>query len=339
MNVSTTTSFSPGRTRRILITAAGAALLGLLSVSPAQAQGDWPAGKVITWVVPYPPGGSTDVLGRNVAQRVGMSLGTNVIVDNKAGATGTIGAAYVAKAAPDGYTLVLGQTSNLGINPTLYAKLPYDPEKDLAAIGLVADAPLVIVVPATSPLKSFEDMIAAAKAKPGALNFASSGNGTVAHLAAVQLQNAAGIQLTHIPYKGAAQASNDLIGGQIDMYLSSVPTLIGHVRNGKMRALAVTSAQRVPDMPGVPTVAERGFPGFEAVTWFGLAAPAGTPADIVQRLNAEFNKALQAQDLSLKYQEQGARVLTSTPDAFAKLIHDDRIRWGKIVKDSGAKVE
>lgn len=197
----------------------------------------------------------------------------------------------------------------------------------------------MIVVPANSPLKTFEDMIAAAKAKPGTLNFASSGNGTVAHLAAVQLQNAAGIQLTHIPYKGAAQASNDLIGGQIDMYLSSVPTLIGHVRNGKMRALAVTSAQRVPDMPDVPTIAERGFPGFEAVTWFGLAAPAGTPKDIVQRLNAEFNKALQTPELRVKYQEQGARVLTDTPEAFTRLIHDDRIRWGKIVKDSGAKVE
>jgi len=234
---------------------------------------------------------------------------------------------------------VLGQTSNLAINPTLYAKLPYDPENDLTAIGLIADAPLVIVVPAGSPLKSLDDMIAAAKAKPGILNYASSGNGTVSHLAAVQLQNAAGIQLTHIPYKGAAQASNDLIGGQIDMYLSSVPTLIGHVRNGKMRALAVTSAQRVPDLPDVPTIAERGYPGFEAVTWFGLAAPKGVPKDIVDRLNAEFNKALQSKELSVKYQEQGARVLTGTPEDFAKLIRDDRARWGKIVKDSGARVE
>ncbi|MNL35258.1 Tripartite tricarboxylate transporter family receptor [compost metagenome] len=153
------------------------------------------------------------------------------------------------------------------------------------------------------------------------------------------MQNAAGIKLTHIPYKGAAQASNDLIGGQIDMYLSSVPTLIGHIRNGKMRALAVTAAQRASDLPDVPTIAERGYPGFEAVTWFGLAAPAGVPKEIVQRLNAEFNKALQTSDLSQKYQEQGARVLTGTPEDFAKLIHDDRIRWGKIVKDSGARVE
>lgn len=295
--------------------------------------------KPIRLVVPFPPGGGTDVLAREAAVKVASNTGWNIVTENRPGSGGNIGVDTVAKSDPDGYSLVLGQTSNLAINPTLYAKLPYDPEKDLSAIGLIADAPLVIVVPAGSPLKSLDDMIAAAKAKPGILNYASSGNGTVSHLAAVQLQNAAGIQLTHIPYKGAAQASNDLIGGQIDMYLSSVPTLIGHVRNGKMRALAVTSAQRVPDLPGVPTIAERGYPGFEAVTWFGLAAPKGVPKDIVDRLNAEFNKALQSKELSVKYQEQGARVLTGTPEDFATLIRDDRARWGKIVKDSGARVE
>ncbi|CUJ58972.1 Bug family tripartite tricarboxylate transporter substrate binding protein [Achromobacter kerstersii] len=295
--------------------------------------------KPIRLVVPFPPGGGTDVLAREAAVKVASNTGWNIVTENRPGSGGNIGVDTVAKSDPDGYSLVLGQTSNLAINPTLYAKLPYDPEKDLSAIGLIADAPLVIVVPAGSPLKSLDDMIAAAKAKPGILNYASSGNGTVSHLAAVQLQNAAGIQLTHIPYKGAAQASNDLIGGQIDMYLSSVPTLIGHVRNGKMRALAVTSAQRVPDLPDVPTIAERGYPGFEAVTWFGLAAPKGVPKDIVDRLNAEFNKALQSKELSVKYQEQGARVLTGTPEEFATLIRDDRARWGKIVKDSGARVE
>ncbi|MFF7399911.1 Bug family tripartite tricarboxylate transporter substrate binding protein [Achromobacter sp. NPDC008082] len=295
--------------------------------------------KPIRLVVPFPPGGGTDVLAREAAVKVASNTGWNIVTENRPGSGGNIGVDTVAKSDPDGYSLVLGQTSNLAINPTLYAKLPYDPEKDLTAIGLIADAPLVIVVPAGSPLKSLDDMIAAAKAKPGILNYASSGNGTVSHLAAVQLQNAAGIQLTHIPYKGAAQASNDLIGGQIDMYLSSVPTLIGHVRNGKMRALAVTSAQRVPDLPDVPTIAERGYPGFEAVTWFGLAAPKGVPKDIVDRLNAEFNKALQSKELGVKYQEQGARVLTGTPEDFAKLIRDDRARWGKIVKDSGARVE
>ncbi|MFF7057957.1 Bug family tripartite tricarboxylate transporter substrate binding protein [Achromobacter spanius] len=313
----------------------GLALVCVAGLSAAQGYPDKP----IRLIVPFPPGGGTDVLAREAALKVAKNTGWNIVTENRPGSGGNIGVDNVAKSAPDGYSLVLGQTSNLAINPTLYAKLPYDPEKDLTAIGLIADAPLVLVVPANSPLKSFDDMIAAARAKPELLTYASSGNGTVAHLAAVQLQNAAGIKLTHIPYKGVAQASNDLIGGQIDMYLSSVPTLIGHIRNGKMRALAVTAAQRASDLPDVPTIAERGYPGFEAVTWFGLAAPAGVPKEIVQRLNAEFNKALQTSDLSQKYQEQGARVLTSTPEDFAKLIHDDRIRWGKIVKDSGARVE
>ncbi|MCD0497336.1 tripartite tricarboxylate transporter substrate binding protein [Achromobacter sp. MY14] len=313
----------------------GLALICVAGLSAAQGYPDKP----IRLIVPFPPGGGTDVLAREAALKVAKNTGWNIVTENRPGSGGNIGVDAVAKSAADGYSLVLGQTSNLAINPTLYAKLPYDPEKDLTAIGLVADAPLVLVVPANSPLKSFDDMLAAARAKPELLTYASSGNGTVAHLAAVQLQNAASIKLTHIPYKGAAQASNDLIGGQIDMYLSSVPTLIGHIRNGKMRALAVTAAQRASDLPDVPTIAERGYPGFEAVTWFGLAAPAGVPKEIVQRLNAEFNKALQTPDLSQKYQEQGARVLTSTPEDFAKLIHNDRIRWAKIVKDSGARVE
>lgn len=313
----------------------GLALVCVAGLSAAQGYPDKP----IRLIVPFPPGGGTDVLAREAALKVAKNTGWNIVTENRPGSGGNIGVDAVAKSAADGYSLVLGQTSNLAINPTLYAKLPYDAEKDLTAIGLVADAPLVLVVPANSPLKSFDDMLAAARAKPELLTYASSGNGTVAHLAAVQLQNAAGIKLTHIPYKGAAQASNDLIGGQIDMYLSSVPTLIGHIRNGKMRALAVTAAQRASDLPDVPTIAERGYPGFEAVTWFGLAAPAGVPKEIVQRLNAEFNKALQTPDLSQKYQEQGARVLTSTPEDFAKLIHNDRIRWAKIVKDSGARVE
>lgn len=313
----------------------GLALICVAGLSAAQGYPDKP----IRLIVPFPPGGGTDVLAREAALKVAKNTGWNIVTENRPGSGGNIGVDAVAKSAADGYSLVLGQTSNLAINPTLYAKLPYDPEKDLTAIGLVADAPLVLVVPANSPLKSFDDMLAAARAKPELLTYASSGNGTVAHLAAVQLQNAASIKLTHIPYKGAAQASNDLIGGQIDMYLSSVPTLIGHIRNGKMRALAVTATQRASDLPDVPTIAERGYPGFEAVTWFGLAAAAGVPKEIVQRLNAEFNKALQTPDLSQKYQEQGARVLTSTPEDFAKLIHNDRIRWAKIVKDSGARVE
>jgi tripartite-type tricarboxylate transporter receptor subunit TctC len=244
-----------------------------------------------------------------------------------------------AKAPADGYTLVLGQTSNLAINPTLYAKLPYNPEKDLTPIVEVASAPLVLVVAADSPYKTLADVVAAAKAKPESLNYASSGSGTVAHLATEMFQKTAAVKFTHVPYKGAAQGSTDLIGGQIQMYMSSVPTLIGYVKNGKMRALAVTSAKRTADLPSVPTVAESGFKGFEAVTWFGVAGPAGLPKDVVAKLNGAFNKALQDPEVRKKLASQGADALGGTPEQFAKLIHDDIGRWGKIVKESGAKVD
>jgi tripartite-type tricarboxylate transporter receptor subunit TctC len=245
----------------------------------------------------------------------------------------------VVKAAPDGYTIVLGQTSNLAINPTLYPELPYDPEKDLTPVGLIASAPLVLAVSADSPYKTLADLVKAAKADPGALNCGTSGNGTVSHLASEKLQKAAGIKFTHIPYKGAAQGANDVIGGQIEMYMSSVPTLIGHIRSGRLRGLAVTSLERSNDLPDVPTVAESGYAGFEAVTWFGLAAPAGTPPEVVGTLNAAFNKALADKDLERKFEIQGAKVLTDTPETFGRLIHDDRVRWAEIIKESGAHID
>lgn len=304
---------------------------------PAAAQ-DFPA-KAIRLVVPFPPGGGTDTLTREAANKVSTDTGWSIVTENRPGSGGNIGVDAVAKAAPDGYTLVMGQTSNLAINPTLYKNLPYDPEKDLAPVGLVASAPLVLVVSAQSPYKTLADVVAAAKADPGALNCATSGNGTVSHLASEKLQKAAGVKFTHIPYKGASQGANDLIGGQIEMYMSSVPTLIGHIRSGKMRALAVTSLKRSPDLPDVPTVAESGYQDFEAITWFGLAGPAGVPAETVAKLNTAFNKALNTPEIRQKFQSQGAEVLTSTPQEFARLIHDDRIRWGDIVKASGARVE
>jgi len=217
--------------------------------------------------------------------------------------------------------------------------LPYDPEKDLTPIGLIASAPLVLAVSTQSPYKTLAAMLNDAKAKPGALNYGSSGSGTVSHLATVKLQQATGVTLTHIPYKGAAQGVTDVIGGQIEMYMSSVPTLIGHIHNGKMRGLVVTSLKRTQDLPDVPSVAESGYKGFEAITWFGIAGPTGIPQDIVDKLNTAFNHALQTEDLQKKYREQGADVLTSTPAEFGKLIHDDRLRWADIVKASGARVE
>jgi tripartite-type tricarboxylate transporter receptor subunit TctC len=203
----------------------------------------------------------------------------------------------------------------------------------------VASAPLVIVASAESPYKTLADVVKASQAKPGSINFASSGNGTVAHLTAESFQKVAGIKLTHIPYKGASQGITDVISGQVQLYVSSIPTLIGHIKSGKMRAIAVTSARRVDDLPQVPTVAESGYKGFEAVTWFGVLGPANLPKDIVARLNADINKALKDPELAKKLGDQGADIAGSTPEQFAKLIQDDIARWGKIVKDSGAKVD
>ncbi|RYY98022.1 MAG: tripartite tricarboxylate transporter substrate binding protein, partial [Comamonadaceae bacterium] len=264
----------------------------------------WPA-KPIRLVVPFPAGGGTDIIAREVANKL-QGSGYTFVVDNKPGSGGNLGIDAAAKAPADGYTLVLGQTSNLAINPSLYAKLPYDPVKDLTPVSLVASSPLVIVTAADSPYKTLADVVKAAQAKPGSINYASSGNGTVAHLAAESFQKAAGVKFTHIPYKGAAQGVTDVISGQVQLYVSSIPTLIAHVKSGKMRALAVTSTRRVDDLPQVPTVAESGYKGFDAVTWFGLLGPANLPKDVVARLNTDVNKALQAPDLRKKLEDQGA---------------------------------
>jgi tripartite-type tricarboxylate transporter receptor subunit TctC len=316
------------------------ALTGLVLMAPclgAFAQA-WPS-KPIRVVVPFPAGGGTDIIARETSQRVAASTGWTFVIDNKPGAGGNLGVDAVAKAPADGYTIVLGQTSNLAINPTLYAKMPYDPQRDLVPIVLLANAPLVMVTGLGTPLKTLADAVSAAKAKPGALNFASPGNGTVAHLTSVMFQKAAGIHMQHIPYKGAAQALTDVISGTVELYMSSVPTLIGHIRSNKLRPLAVTSAKRADDLPQVPTINESGFSGFDAVTWFGLLAPAGTPKEVVTRLNAEFNKALQNPELRQKLGNEGADPAGGTPEQFAALIKDDIPRWGRVVKESGARVD
>ena len=306
-------------------------------VSLAHAQA-WPA-KPIRLVVPFPAGGGTDIIGRELTQKITEGSKWTFIVDNKPGSGGNIGIDNIAKSQADGYNLVLGQTSNLAINPSLYAKLPYDPAKDLTPISLVASAPLALVVAANSPLRTLGDLVAAAKARPDQVNFATSGNGTVAHLATELFKKEAGIKLTHIPYKGAAQGLNDVIGGQVEVYVSSIPTLIGHIKNGKLRALAVTSLKRVDDLPEVPTIAESGYKGFEAVTWFGVLGPANLPKDITARLNTEINKALQTPELKKKLGDQGADVAGSTPEQFGKLVRDDMVRWGVVVRESGAKID
>jgi tripartite-type tricarboxylate transporter receptor subunit TctC len=316
--------------RSLFVMAASAVLAGSLH---AQA---WP-GKPVRLVVPFPAGGGTDMITRELANTLSAS-GYTFVLDNKPGSGGNIGVDAAAKAPADGYTFVMGQTSNLAINPTLYSKLPYDPVKDLTPISLVASAPLVIVVGADSPYKTLADVVNAAKANPGSINYATSGNGTVAHLAAEAFQKTANIKLTHIPYKGAAQGTTDVISGQVQLYVSSIPTLLGYIKNGKMRALAVTSAKRADDLPQVPAIAES-YKGFDAVTWFGIVGPANLPKDVVAKLNADINKALKQPELQKKLGDQGADVAGSTPEQFAKLIRDDIARWGKIVKESGAKVD
>uniref|UniRef100_UPI0040390EFB Bug family tripartite tricarboxylate transporter substrate binding protein n=1 Tax=Variovorax sp. BK018 TaxID=3450241 RepID=UPI0040390EFB len=313
-------------------------MLALAFASGAIAAETYPA-RPIKLIVPFPPGGGPDLIAREVATTVTTQQGWTIIIDNKPGSGGNIGMDAAAKAAPDGYTLVMGQTSNMAINPSLYAKLPYNPQKDLTPVGLVASAPLVIAVASNSPYKTLADLMNAAKANPEGINYASSGSGTVAHLATEQLQRIANVKLTHVPYKGAAQGVTDLIGGQIQMYISSVVTLSGHIRNGKMRALAVTSAKRSADLSNVPTVAEAGYKGFEAVTWFGIAAPAGVSKDAVAKLNAAFNKALETPDVRKKLTEQGADVLGGPSEQFAALVRDETVRWAKVVKESGAKVD
>ncbi|PJI97793.1 tripartite-type tricarboxylate transporter receptor subunit TctC [Acidovorax sp. 69] len=319
-----------------------AALLGLASaalpIGAALAQAAYPH-KPIRLIVPFPPGGGTDMIARTVAQKLTDQHKWSVIVDNRPGAGGNLGVDAAAKSAPDGYTLVMGQTSNLAINPSLYAKLPYDPIKDLVPVALVSSSPIVMAAPANSRFNTFADVVAASKGKPDALTLGYSGNGTVAHLAGELAENAAGIQLRHIPYKGAAQAMTDLVGGQIDLYMSSVPTLLGQVRNGKLKVLAITSAKRSSQLPDVPTLAESGYKGFEAVTWFGILAPAGTPAPIVAQLNKAINQALQQADVADKLKSEGGDVLGGTPEQFGTLLRAEVPRWAKIVKDSGASLD
>jgi len=320
----------PFSRRSLIVLAAGATLAGSL-----QAQA-WPA-KPIRLVVPFPAGGGTDLITREVANKL-AGAGYTFVIDNKPGSGGNIGVDAAAKAPADGYTFVMGQTSNLAINPTLYSKLPYDPTRDLVPVSLVASAPLVIVTGADTPYKTLADVVNAAKARPGSINYATSGNGTVAHLAAESFQKAASVKLTHIPYKGASQGVTDVISGQVQLYVSSIPTLIGFIKSGKMRAIAVTSERRADDLPQVPAIAET-YKGFEAVTWFGIVGPANLPRELVARFNADLNKALKDPQLQKRLGDQGADVAGSTPEQFGKLIRDDIARWGRIVKESGARID
>ena len=309
------------------------ALAFLVSAATAQ---DYPA-KPIKLIVPFPPGGGTDISARTLANKVSESAKWTFVIENKPGAGGNLGVEQAVRSAADGYTLVIGQTSNLAINPALYAKLPYDPLRDLSPIALVVSAPVVLVVAADSKFRSLADLLAAAKS--GTVTYASPGNGTVSHLSGELLQRASGAKLTHVPYKGAAQALTDTLGGQVQSFMSSVPSALAHIKSGRLRALAVTSAQRSPELPGTPTIAESGYPGFEASTWYGLLAPAGTPAPVISRLNSEVNRALAAKEVRERLASEGGETLGGSPAQFAAFLAAEHAKWGRIVRESGAKVE
>ena len=295
--------------------------------------------KPIRLVVPFPPAGATDLIARAVAQKLGEVWGQSVVVDNRPGAGGNIGTELVAKAAPDGYTLEMGTVGTHAINASLYAKIPFDHVKDFAPVILVAGVPNVLVVNPAVPANSVQELIAYAKANPGKLNFASSGAGTSIHLSGELFKVMAGVQMTHVPYKGSAPALQDLLGGQVQLMFDNLPPSLPQIKAGRLRALAVTSATRAPALPDVPTIAESGLPGFEASSWFGILAPAGTPPAIVAKINAEVAKWLASPEGKEKLASIGANAAGGSPEDFAQHIQVETAKWAKVVKESGAKVD
>ncbi len=315
-----------------------AVLALMLATAGASAQG-YPT-KPIRLVVPYPAGGPLDIMARAIGQKLTEAWKQPVVVDNRAGAGGNIGADFVAKSAPDGYTLLMGAVATHAINPSLYSKIPYDPVKDFAPVALVAQVPNILVVNPAVPAKTVRELIALARAQPGTLNFGSGSTGSTGHLAGELFNTMAGVKMVHIPYKGAAPATADLLGGQVQLMFDNLASALPNVKAGKLRALAVTTLARSPAIPELPTIAESGLPGFDLTTWFGLLVPAGTPPEIVARLNAEIVRALDAKDMRERLEKMGAEPLSNnTPERFAAFIRSEAAKYARVVKDSGAKVD
>ena len=314
-----------------------AALLATLA-SASHAQSAYPS-QPIKVIVPFPPAGGTDVVARLVVEKVRAATGWTFVVDNKAGAGGNIGMDAVAKSKPDGYTLGMGQTANLAINPSLYSKMPFDAAKDFVPVALVAGQPVVLVVNTASPFKTVADLVAAAKAKPSAVTMASAGNGTVGHLTGEMFSRQAGIKVNHIPYKGAGPAATDLLGGQVDFYFATPQAVVSFVKSGKLRALAVSSAKRLPVLPNVPTVAEGGLKGFDTTDWKLLVAPAGTPADVVKRLNAEVERAMSKPETAAQLLAEGSIPLSGSAQQAAQYLKSEQQRWSAIVREANVKLD
>ena len=320
---------------RTLLAAAATALTLIPSAASAQA---WPA-KPIRLMVPFPPGGSTDIVARIVAQKLGERLGQSIVIENRGGAGGTIGTAIIGKSAPDGYNLAVASTSTHVVAPGVYAKLEYDPIKDFAPVGLMAVSPYLLVVNPALPAKTLPEFIALAKKQPGKLNYASAGVGSTTHLAMEMLKAASGTFMLHIPFNGNGPAGTAVIGGQVEALFGSLPALLGHAKSGRARALAVGTPKRSPSLPEVPTVAELGYPGFDASLWLAIVAPAGTPQPIVERLNKELNALIAAADTREAFDKAGTEPLTGTPADLAAMIRDGVPKYAKIIKTAGVKAE
>jgi tripartite-type tricarboxylate transporter receptor subunit TctC len=311
-------------------------LLPLVALATSASAQDYPT-RPITLVVPYSAGGGNDIMARTAGDKMSPLLGQQIVIENHGGAGGSIATRQVAHAAPDGYTLVLGGTGTLAIDPTLYPNAGYDSRKDFAPVGTIGSSAMVLVINPSIPAHTVKELIAYAKANPGKLNFASAGVGSGIHLAAEYFRFEAGIEMTHVPYKGSAPALADLVGGHVSMYFSSLPPAIGLVKDGKIRALAVTGLARSPIFPDLPTVSEAGLPGFEAVLNYGIVAPAGTPKPIVMKLNAALRQAVMSDDLKQKLAADGTEPKLSTPEEYAAAIDKEEAKWSAIIKKAGVK--
>lgn len=340
ITTSNTSATSRASHRRKVTLATSAALLGFAFASPAavaQGPGAYPA-KPITMIVPFPPGGPTDLVARVLAQKLGEQMGQSILVDNRGGANGNIGAQVVAKAPADGYTL-LYNTSSITLSPALYKSVSYDVQKDFTPVALVAVVPLALVVHPSIPANNVKEFVAYAKAHPGKLSYGSAGNGNVTHLGAFQFVQANGIEATHVPYKGSAPADVDLVGNQIQFMTDTVNSVMSFVRDKRLKMLAVTTAKRMTLFPDVPTLAESGMPGFEVGAWQGVMVPAGTPPAVVDRLNAEIVKALKSPDVRDRLALQGAEPLGSTPQEYGAYVKKELARWAGVVKATGVTLD
>ncbi|HKA44524.1 MAG TPA: tripartite tricarboxylate transporter substrate binding protein [Burkholderiales bacterium] len=314
-----------------------AVLLLLYAAAPPLLAQQYPS-KPIRYVVPFPPAGATDILARFVAEKLVPVLGQQVVVENRPGVSGNLGMEHVAKSAPDGYTIVMCTAAQF-INETLYPKIAFSLPRDFVAIGLVAHVPNIMEVHPSVPARTVKEFIALAKQKPGQMNYASSGSGTSIHMSAELFQMMTGTKMLHVPYKGSAPALIDLMAGQTQVMFDNLPPSMPYIKTGRLRPIAVTTAKRYPGMPDIPTIAESGVPGYEAVAAFGVLAPAGTPRDIVVRLNSEINRAIRLPDMQERFAQQGATPAPGTPEEYGAFVRSEITKWAKVVKVSGAKVE